>query len=197
MIRIAVTGGFCSGKTRVTRFFSERGCPSFSCDNIVREFYADRKIAQQVCSILGEDVISPDGKVDIHKIWRIFFSDMKKKKMLEDFIHPLVFERLAAGFDELKKDASIAMAVAEVPLLKTDMDLFDVVLLTACYEDTVVERAEERGYPPGLADAVLRLGMGFGERVMLADYVIWNNSTLASLARRTNEIYDALSLKKA
>ncbi len=180
----------------MTRFFSERGCPSFSCDSIVRELYADKKIAERVCAILGAEVIGPDGRIDSQGIWRIFFSDLKKKIMLEDFIHPLVFERLDAGFDSLAGDPSNKVVVAEVPLLKTDMELFDVVVLTASYADTVIERAQERGYPPGLTEAVLKIGMSFAERVSLADYVVWNNSTLASLERRTNEIYDALSLKR-
>ena len=196
MIRIAVTGGFCSGKSSVTRFFGERGCPCLDCDRIVRDdLYRDERVAAEACAILGEDVIDARaGTIDSRRIWRIFFEDAGRKKRLEDFIHPLVFGRLRSGFEGLAAEGHAA-AVAEVPLLTADMDLFDVVVLAVSDIELVVERAARRGYPSGLTQAVLSVQPDWKTRALIADYVVWNNLTVSSLQRRTDEIYDALMLR--
>lgn len=141
--KIAVTGGIGSGKSTVTKIISDLGYPTYSADEIYAEIISDPAVIKKASALLGINVFYKDGKAvfDRKEAAKVTFSDKARKKLLENYVHPLVYEKI----DEIFKNSKTT-AFFEIPLLfETErQDDFDCVLLVEREEKTRVEAVKKR-----------------------------------------------------
>jgi len=90
MLNIGLTGNIGSGKTFVSRLFSELGIPVFHADTEAKKLLEDEGIRQRIREIFGDEVLSASGEVIRTKLAEIVFSDKEKLDRLNSIIHPEV-----------------------------------------------------------------------------------------------------------
>ena len=141
--KIAVTGGIGSGKSTVTKIISDLGYPTYSADEIYAEIIRNPAVIKKASALLGINVFYKDGKVifDRKEAAKVTFSDKTRKKLLENYVHPLVYEKIDEIFE-----SSMTTTFFEIPLLfETERQGdFDCVLLVEREEKTRVEAVKKR-----------------------------------------------------
>ena len=96
--KIALTGGIGTGKTYLSRHFVEMGIPVFYADVEAKKLYQDVDFVAELSRTFN-NVLLPDGTVDLRKMGAIVFADEEKLQTLNKMIHPRVmqmFEEWAA-----------------------------------------------------------------------------------------------------
>ncbi len=112
---LGLTGNIGTGKSTVAKMFARQGAAVFDADKKVHEFLlpegkAYKKIAKQFSESL-------QGKKLCHqKLGEIIFKDPKKRKKLEDILHPLVWQERDA-FVKKAKRSGVKAVILEIPLL--------------------------------------------------------------------------------
>ena len=182
---VGVTGGIGSGKTTVANLFSTLGVALVDTDAIAHALTApDGRAIAAIRSQMGKEFIGNDGALDRAAARGRVFADANVKLQLEAILHPLIREEVdnALRADAVSR-APYAMLV--VPLLfesLTYRDGTNETLLIDCPVATQLERVKLR---PGLnADEAARIvaaQLPRAVRLQLADNVVWNRDTAATL----------------
>ena len=120
------------------------------------------------------------------------FSDPSTRRRLEAIIHPVVRQRWMALRSEcldLGQDF-----LADIPLLfeTGGASHFETVVVVATSIETQRVRLAAKGLEPCLAEAMLASQWPIGQKVALADHVIWNDGSPAELERQCVLLLDAL-----
>ena len=89
-IYIGLTGGIGCGKTTVLKEFRRLGIPCFVADEVAGKYYEDQDFVDQVCQLLGDDVMGEHGKIDKRKIASKVFKDKSLLSGLNQLVHPRV-----------------------------------------------------------------------------------------------------------
>lgn len=93
---VGVTGKIASGKSEVLKMFGERGFYCIDADKIVHDLYeSGGSGAKVIAAVFGEKFLNGDGSVNRVKLRDVVFADEAKLKLLNDVIHPLVYEEIA------------------------------------------------------------------------------------------------------
>ena len=182
-MRIAITGSIGSGKTVACEYLRLKGYDVFDCDKenaILLE--ENNKGYNEVLKAFPECFINEE--LDKKALADIVFSDRKKKKTLEDIMHPLILEKMNNRQDD--------PLIAEVPLLfEADWDkYFDVNILIVTDIDLVLERLIERGLDEKEAKRRLKNQMSVEEKIKRADKIIYNNGSLTDLYQAIDEVLE-------
>ena len=94
IVKIAVTGGIGSGKSLVLNYLGEMGYKVLSCDEITKKLYATHDVKGMIKNKFN-GVVSGNKRltIDKKKLATQVFSDPKKRRELEDIIHPIVLKK--------------------------------------------------------------------------------------------------------
>lgn len=107
---IGITGPIGSGKSTVLEYLKNKEYLCLSADELVHELYKDKTINTKISKILGFNY--NDEKIEDHKKAReILIQNKDIKKEIEDYIYPLLEDKLILS---IKNNEKIAI---EVPLL--------------------------------------------------------------------------------
>ncbi|MEI6123640.1 MAG: dephospho-CoA kinase [Bacteroidota bacterium] len=87
MLKVGLTGGIGSGKSLISRVFSEWGVPVFLSDQEAKKVYLDTTISQQVKNLFGEVIFDHD-LLNFKKLAKIVFSDKIALQKLDSIVHP-------------------------------------------------------------------------------------------------------------
>jgi dephospho-CoA kinase len=163
---IGITGSVASGKSSVLNYIRELGYSVFSADTVVKEMYCDRDIQKRILEIFPEIKI-----FDKAKIASIIYSDQKKRSDLENFIHPIVRQKLILFKSKI---TSREMGFAEIPLLfEKGFDTeFEFVIAVSCRDDVRMERARLRGITQETFDRICKIQLTDEERQKRANFII-------------------------
>jgi len=188
-----VTGGIASGKSYVSDILEELGSPLIDFDQLARVVVEPGKPAfNQIVDFFGKQVLAEDGTLDRKKLSEIVFGDMEKRKKLEGFTHPAIYEEFftqVKGITQKKPDAVIQVGV---PLLiEVNMQfLFDKLLVVHVPPEVQVERLAKRdGITTEEAANILKSQLPIDEKVRFADYVIRNEGTQAQTREQVETLW--------
>ena len=111
---IGLTGAVAAGKSEAIAALGRLGAETMSADAVVHELLGTERVRDLLVGRWGEEV-APDGAIDRARVGAIVFERPDELAWLEQALHPLVGERMAAWREGLP-DGTRA-AVVEVPLL--------------------------------------------------------------------------------
>ncbi len=196
MIIAGLTGGIASGKSTVSRFFSDAGAQVVDADKIAREVVKPGTPGYDaIIAFFGRTILLPDGDIDRKRLGEIIFNDPDKKARLNAIVHPLVFERAAEMIDQITAETPDAVVIMDVPLLmEADMgrDLEEVIVVYAP-ETIQLERLINRdGIDEQAAMARIRSQMPIEEKRKRATLVIDNGGSLADSRRQALAVFNRL-----
>lgn len=182
MLKIGLTGGIASGKSRVAAGFSRHGVPILDADVLSRDLTAPGKPGlQALVHALGTGILDAHGRLDRAALRIRVFADTGLRHRVEAALHPLVIEALKAGLDATQGPyviASIPLLV-EVPSIQ---DLVDRVLVVDCPESLQLARLMSRdGDSESQARAILAAQAPQAARLAAADDILSNAGDLAAL----------------
>lgn len=191
---LGLTGSIGSGKSFVTSCMERLGAVAIRADDLAREVVAPGTPAyQEILEDFGPTVASPGGELDRKRLARIVFSDPKRRRRLEEIVHPRVRER---ELELIRLHSAAPLIVLEIPLLfETDAQtLCDKVLVVTIGEEERLRRlAESRGMAPEEIRARLEAQMPQEEKVRRADFVIDNSGSREATREAAEQLYRALT----
>ena len=195
MLSVGLTGGIATGKSTVLKMLADMGASVLSADSIVHELLdSDADVRRRVVAGFGPECVREDGGLDRAWLGRVVFSDARKRRELEEIIHPAVISRIAAWL-EAESRRGTAVCVVEVPLLfETGLQgMFDTTVVVSSEHDVQAHRLNNRGLSPGESAARMGAQMPLADKEELAGYVLRNDGSLDELRTRVREFWENLS----
>jgi len=181
-LKIGLTGGIGSGKTRVAEFFRELGATVIDTDEISRRLTAPGGAgALAIAEQFGSDYLTGDGALDRDRMRELVFADSAARRRLEAILHP----RIRSAVDAALAAAATPYAIVVVPLLvETGAygGTVERILVVDCSEELQVARVVQRsGLTPDEVRAIMASQASRGERLGRADDVISNEGDVEAL----------------
>jgi dephospho-CoA kinase len=179
----------------VARWLAELGCTVVDADRLVADLYRPGAAgAEAVRRLFGAEMLDPQGGVDPKKLGALVFSDPGARRRLEAAIHPLVGQR----FLEILEAARGIVVMEATLLVETGgADRYDVLVTVEADPELRLRRAIERGVDPESARGRLQAQATTDARVAHADFVLWNEGSLAELRAKVEALHAELSERLA
>ena len=187
MIKYALTGNIASGKSTVEKILSSHGYKVLDTD-VTAHYLLDNnpEIHQQ----FSDYDVFEDGKISRAKLGQLVFSNPVLKEKLEKIIHPLIKSEIENFFNANSEEKCVFVAI---PLLfeAKMQNLFDKIILIYTEDDIRLERLIKRNnYAIEYARRRMNSQISQDKKVDLSDFVIYNNSTTASLEEQIFKIIE-------
>ena len=193
-LRLALTGGAASGKSRVAGFMETLGARQVDLDDLAKEVCGPGQAGfTLVLDLLGPDFLSPDGTLDRAKIGRAVFADHEARRGLEAALHPLIWELLDRKLAALAEEPAVAVSV---PLLfETGLNTFFHPIITVfASQATQMARLLERRplLSPDEAGRILESQWPAALKIKNSDFIINNDGPWAETERQVRALWPRL-----
>ncbi len=191
---IGLTGGIGSGKSTVARFLAELGMVIIDADRIGHEVLeSDSKAWQQVVAAFGQQIVTPNGRIDRKELGRIVFKSHKALSRLNRIMHPRIYRVVKSRLEKYRRQG-VDVVVFEAPLLieASWATLVDEVWVTTAPEATILRRLEKIGLSRDEAMERIRSQLSAEERDRHADMVINTDCSLDELKVKVGKLWQGL-----
>lgn len=179
MLRIALTGGIASGKTRVSDLFAARGVPVIDADVAAREVVAPGSQGlQALITSFGTGILAADGTLDRRALRERIFADEAARARVNALLHPLIRARM----HELSAAQPAPYQLFVIPLLAETGQAadYDAVLLVDADRETRIARLMQRDQVNrDQAEAALQAQADDASRRTIATDIIDNSASIA------------------
>lgn len=186
---IGITGGVGAGKTKILTYLSEH----YSCRIILADEVANQlkepgqKCYEEIVTLLGTQILKPDGTIDRLKMAERIFSDRELLQHVNEIIHPAVKEYILQAIEEERHRDKIDFLFLEAALLIEEGYESIVDELWYIYADEAV-RAERlkanRQYSDEKIQKILRSQLSDAEYRAHCSTVIDNDVALEETYRQ-------------
>lgn len=190
MLKIGLTGGIGSGKTKVADLLASWGASVIDTDQIAHDLTAPGGQAiEPLRRQFGPGVLEASGALNRQKMRELVFADPNRRRELEAILHPLIAQEV-----QLQATRATGLYVVfVVPLLVESgrwLDRVDRVCVVDCDQQTQIQRVQARS---GLAletiKQILNAQATREQRLAVADDILVN-SAQTSLADLENQVLD-------
>lgn len=178
---IGITGGVATGKSSVSNILKEEGEFVISCDEIVAKLWENPNIIKK-----GQKLLSMKQDLTINKkeVFNIIFNNKEKRELLNDFIHPLVFDKIN---ETIKNNPNKKIYFIDMPLLYEVgyQDQVDYVLLVYANENLQKSRLiKNRKLNEEDAKKLIDSQIPINIKLLHGDFVIYNENDLKTLKKQ-------------
>ena len=189
MLILGITGTFGSGKSFVTGIFKRLGVATIDADAIVHTLLKSKG------SALSLRIKKNFGTTNRRKLAKIVFSSQKKRKQLEQIIHPEVINKVKKRISGLES----SLVAIELPLLFEAgvSDLVNKVLVVSAKENLILKRMLSAGrFKKEEILKRLNSQIPLREKERRADFIIDNNGTKEETKKQVEKIYQEIMKKE-
>lgn len=196
---IGLTGGIGSGKTAVSDLFAALGIAIVDADLAARAVVEPGTPAlAAIAAHFGADILQADGSLDRAQLRQRVFADPAERQWLERLTHPLIREDIARGLSSAT--SPYVLLVSPLLVESGQSKLTQRVLVVDVPEDLQLQRTMVRdNNPETQVKAIMQAQASRQQRLLYADDVIVNDSTLADLktnVARLHQHYLQLAAEK-
>lgn len=188
---IGLTGGIGSGKTSVAKLLEAKGFPVYYSDteakNIVNK---NTVLKEKIIALLGPKAYKDD-LYNKKYVGEKVFNDTHLLQQLNELIHPAVkldFQNWIAS----QNSEFVFKETALLFELKLNLDCYKSLLVTA--DDNLrIKRTMDRDHKTYREiEAIMQNQMPEKDKIRLADYIIYNNTSLEDLTAETDLFIEKL-----
>lgn len=193
IIKIGLCGGSGSGKGAVGEIFTANGISVIDTDDVYHKLTSQfGDCIRELTSEFGDSIVNENGSLNRAKLSEIVFAsgNEDKLKKLNKISHRHVLlktEKMAASFEK----AGQKLVVIDAPVLFESgfNRICDAVVCVIADKELRISRIMERD-KISREKAELRISKQLSDEFLIAnsDYVIYNNSDIASLKEQTEKI---------
>jgi dephospho-CoA kinase len=196
MLNVGLTGGIACGKSTVAQMLVCLGGHLIDFDKLAHEVQEPEKSAwHDVVKCFGSEILQPDRKIDRNKLAAVVFNHPEKLRMLNEIVHPRVYEEWRHRLAQIKTQNPHAIVIADIPLLFEGRKqyLFDLTILVMIEPAEQIDRLMMRD-AVCREDAELRLTcqMPIRDKIPLADIVIDNQCAIHETEKKVAEVWRKL-----
>jgi len=186
---IVLTGSISTGKSSAVDLLKQTGFHVIDADSVAHQVIDEQHEA--IAKEFGEAFIK-DEKVDRKLLGSIIFSDKKKRKVLEELLHPLIYVRIAEKATLLNKRAE--PYIIDIPLFFEGgrYAIESVIVVYAKKEQQLKRLMKREGYSEEEALARIDTQIDIEEKRKNATYVINNSGDLEQLQSETERIREEI-----
>jgi len=188
---IGLTGGIACGKSTVSDMFRNMDINVIDADKISRSALDMNTDAYNEVKIeFGQEVFLPSGHINRKRLGDIIFNDPRKRKRLNEIVHPKVYNAIERKIQSLELDGH-KFVVVDVPLLfETKMQgIADFTICITVNTETQVERLMARDdITLELVAKKIASQMPLKEKESLSDEIINNSKSVLETKKQLVEI---------
>lgn len=193
---LGVTGSIATGKTTVAGMLEELGAHTIDFDVLSRVVVEPDKPAwNDIVAYFGEQVLADDRTLDRTKLREIVFQDLEKKKKLESFQHPRIFEEFINLVEQYTSEDPNAIIQAVVPLLieVNIQSFFHNLLMVYASEEEQKKRLMKRdGSSEEMAMNMIRSQLSADEKKGYCDLMVDNSGSLGETRQQVEKLWKKL-----
>ena len=194
MVKVGITGGIGSGKTKVCKIWQSLGAYIINADGIAKDLMVHNEaIKDEIIDTFGESSYHSDGSLNRTYLAKQAFEKGRVKE-LNAIVHPHVPSEVEALM-QTAEEHGYKVVVYEAALLLQNLRpaFLDEIVLVLADQEKRIARVTKRDNV-GKQDVLDRIHkqQDFNELKDKADVIIQNNGSLDELNRRAKEIYNRL-----
>jgi dephospho-CoA kinase len=193
---VGMTGGIACGKTTVSEMLEKLGAPVIDFDLIARQVVEPGTPAlAKIVDYFGKQVLQPDGQLDRKKLSQVVFRDMEKRKTLESFTHPPIYEEFFRQVNAItEKDPRAIIQVAVPLLIELNLQyLFDTIVVVYISADEQIKRLAERdGISSEAAATILKAQLPIEDKKVFASFLVDNGKDLDNTRKQVESLWEQL-----
>lgn len=192
---IGITGGVGAGKTEILNLIDKMcSCIILRADELARSLeMRGEECYEPLVSLLGDDVLAPDGQIDAQKMAQLIFTgdDESLCEKVNAIVHPAVKRRILSMIEDAENEGVVDYFFIEAALLIEDH--YDTIVdeLWYIYADEDIRRKrlkEHRQYSDEKITAIMD-SQSSDEVFRQHCSVVIDNSSSLDEARRQLERY--------
>jgi len=186
---VVLTGSIATGKSTVANCFTEFGFIVVDADKIAHQILDEQSL--NIAEMFGSELVQ-DAKVDRKALGRIVFTDTTKRELLEDLLHPLIYNEIEKRSKELDREQRPYLI--DIPLF-FESERYPIAKSIVVYTPKVlqVKRLMLRdGYNEEEALKRIALQMDIEVKREKATYVIDNSGDRKQLGNRCKAIREEI-----
>ncbi|MFI5346975.1 MAG: dephospho-CoA kinase [Elusimicrobiota bacterium] len=188
-----LTGGIGTGKSAALAEFERLGAPTVSLDRIAREQARPGRAGfRAIVRAFGRGVLDSGGEIDRRALGAKVFGHPAARRKLERVTHPLILREMDRLLSRVE-----GVVIVDAPLLFEAglRDRFDATFLVACRPAEQLRRVRRRdGLTAAEARGRIAAQWPLAKKRALADYVLDNDGTPASLRAKVRAAHAGLAL---
>jgi len=196
MKTFGLTGNIGCGKSTVASFLSKYpDVVIIDCDQIAKKVISSGLHKEEINSILGANVFMGEN-ADFKAIANIIFSDSKKKKLLEELLHPFVWDAVEKKVIA-NGDQKICIVESAIIYETRNEGKFTAVIVATCNPEEQLRRTlENRNMDNVQIQARIAQQLPSREKERRAQFVIHTDCSLKQLKNRARNLYCNLKQQK-
>ena len=144
MKKVGLTGGIGSGKSFVSKVFSELGVAVFNADLEAKRAYTDVSILTKVRKVIGNSVFDAHA-LNFQRLSKIVFSDKDLLAKLNAIVHPFTLKLYNEWLETHVNDTYTIMEAAII-FEANIQNMFDAIICINAPESICVERVMHRDF---------------------------------------------------
>lgn len=199
MIVLGLTGSIGMGKSTAAQMLRRMGCPVHDSDEAVHKALAPYGSAFEIVAVSFPEAWDKKRRIiDRKKLGEIVFHDPRRRKELEDILHPVARRSQLKFIQEMKRKGRKVVAL-DIPLLFETgaQDRVDYTICVTAPDDVQRRRVMTR---PNMTEEkfekIKALQMPDAQKQALADYVVQTGLGYALTYRSLKAIVDDVKEKR-
>jgi len=200
MLKVAITGNIASGKSTAEEILKEKGFNVLDTDIVSHDLLKSEHVKKQILEEFKSYDLLENNEISRPKLGKIIFKDDFLRKKVENILHPLIKNEIGRFFSQLEnkiqEDSQVEkIAFTSVPLLFEAKfeNFFDKIILIYSDDESRLKRLINRNnYSLEDAENRLKSQISQDKKISLADYVIYNNSTVDDLQTELEKVLKLL-----
>ena len=173
MKKVAITGGIGSGKTYISKMFSELGVPIYNADQKANYIIKSNiVIKKSLINAFGSNSFI-NNELNKKYISKIIFNDKSKLRLINSIVHPLVNH----DYNNWLLDQKSSYTIYESAIIyqTNTMNKFDKIIGIISDNELKISRLLTRGMKNLSITNIMKNQAGDSEIIRISDFLIYNN----------------------